>query len=654
MKRSVVTPLAMLGAAAVATVGVVTVHTTAGHPDVRPAGSAVSGAVGAPATGGRGGTGHSAPASGRAADVAASKATEVGAKWTPRPAAYDEVVERDVPITMSDGTRLYADVYRPARGGKAAPGRFPVLLTQIPYNKNVFGIVPGFAHFPYLVRRGYVQILADVRGTGSSGGTWSSFGKREQRDSRELVRWAASSQRSWSNGKVGTVGASYMGINQLFTAAQRPPGLKASFAMVPSADPYRDVAFSGGQVDVGFTPGWLSLITGTGAVPPTYTATDPGDGTLQGIKTLLEHTGNMASHTTPLLLEAATGGDRAFDGPWWRERSPIEVVDRIRTPMFIAGGWYDIFQRGEPLLYERLQRNGVPSKLLMGPWNHVQASEMPEYDALRLRWFDHYLRGVPDPTLNSDLAPVTYYELGSGKWRTAGKWMPPDVHARAYQLDGPAGPGNPGALTTRTAKAAEPDRIVPLAVTGLCTRSTSQWVLLNPPIDDVCGRDQRLDSSLGTTYDLPPSSKPLRLLGPVNARLFASTTAKDGMIAARLESVAPDGTVQQLSGGWQVLSLRKLDRPRSRIVDGRILQPYHAYTRDSVRPVDAGVPMEVNVEIFPTGAVIPAGHRLRLNLQAFDTPHLLPTLPQALNSAGVISIHHDAAHPSQLILPVRR
>lgn len=653
MKRSLVTPLAVLGAAVLATAGVVIVQTVAGQQRVQPVSSAVSDAVGTLAPAARDQASHSAAASRRAADANAPNAPEAVGTWTPRPATYEIVVERDVPITMSDGTRLYADIYRPARDGKAAPGRFPVLLTQTPYNKNGAAVASIAGSFPYLISRGYVQVLADVRGTGSSRGTWGTFSKREQRDGDELVRWAASSQRAWSNGKVGTVGASYMAINQLFTAAQRPSGLKASFAMVPGADPYRDTSFSGGQVDVGFVPFWLSLITGAGLVPPAYTATDPGDGTLEGITTLLEHAGNTASHTTPLLLEGALGGERAFDGPWWRERSPIEVVDNIRTPMFVVGGWYDIFQRGTPLLYERLQRNGVPTKLLMGPWNHLQASEPPDIDPLRLRWFDHYLRGMPDATLNSDIAPVTYYELGADKWRTAGKWMPPDVHARAYQLDGPAGPGSPGTLTTGTAKTAEPDSIAQVPVTGLCTRSTSQWTAgILAATDNICARDQRLDSSLGTTYDLPPSNKALRLLGPVNARLFTSTTAQDGMIAARLESVAPDGTVQQLTAGWQVLSLRKLDRSRSRIVDGRVLQPYHPYTRDSVRPMAQA--MEVNVEIFPTGAVIPAGHRLRLNLQAFDTPHLLPTLPQGLNSAGVISIHHDATHPSQLILPVRR
>ncbi|MGH3503909.1 MAG: CocE/NonD family hydrolase, partial [Nocardioidaceae bacterium] len=156
-------------------------------------------------------------------------------RWQARPATYGVAKTSNVAITMSDGVVLYADVYRPAGpDGKPAAGTFPVVLTQNPYNKST--PVLGFSN-TYLVKRGYVDVVVDVRGTGSSHGTWSSFGKREQRDGYELVRWAHS--RAWSNGKVALWGASYMAINQFFTAAQHPPGLKALFPIVPAGDVYR-------------------------------------------------------------------------------------------------------------------------------------------------------------------------------------------------------------------------------------------------------------------------------------------------------------------------------------------------------------------------------------------------------------------------------
>src|SRR5436305_3467923 len=116
---------------------------------------------------------------------------------------------------MSGGSVLYVDTVRTAdSSGNALPGPHPVLLTQTPYNKN------GALSFEddYLVEHGYVQVIADVRGTGSSEGTWNSFGRREQRDGYELVRWVR--RQRWSNGRVGLHGTSYGAINQILTSEE--------------------------------------------------------------------------------------------------------------------------------------------------------------------------------------------------------------------------------------------------------------------------------------------------------------------------------------------------------------------------------------------------------------------------------------------------
>src|SRR5258708_18335967 len=113
-----------------------------------------------------------------------------------------------------------------------------------------------------MVTRGYVQVIADVRGTGGSEGAWDSFGTREQLDGKEIVNWAA--EQPWSNGNIGLHGTSYGAINQLFTAAQHPEGLKAIFPIVPMSDAYRDITGSGGQINTSFIPSWLGLVTALG------------------------------------------------------------------------------------------------------------------------------------------------------------------------------------------------------------------------------------------------------------------------------------------------------------------------------------------------------------------------------------------------------
>ncbi|MGZ4493213.1 MAG: CocE/NonD family hydrolase [Nocardioides sp.] len=585
----------------------------------------------------------------------AAAATGTPSGWTARPATYGVAVTQDVRVTMSDGNVLRVNVYRPARAdGSPAPGRFPVILTQTPYNKSAPQL--GFRD-DYLVQRGYVQVVADVRGTGSSAGTWDSFGSREQEDGAELVRWAHSSKRPWSNGDVGLWGISYAAINQFFTAAQHPAGLKAMFPIVPAGDVYRDVVASGGQIDAGFIPLWLGLVTATGAVPPAYTAVDPAS----ALAVLLQHAAGALAFQGTTIGGAVAGGDPSYDGKFYRQRSPLGVVDKVDVPTFVVGGEYDLFQRGEPMLYQRLRAAGVPTRLLIGPWTHLQASSgpglpaegVPSLDALALRWFDHYLRGTADPSLGTDVKPVTYYEIGSGHWRTAPRWLSADVHARAWHLDGTATPGTPGTLTTASPTTDGADQVYPVPVAGLCTRSASQWTAGIVAVPG-CETDDRVNDSTATSYQTAPLAGPVRVLGPVNARLFVSSTAKDGMLSVHVEDVAPDGSVDRLTGGWQVLSHRATDPTREVRRDGEVLQTWHPFTKAAQLPVEPGKVYRVDVEVFPTGAVLRTGHRLRISVQAFDTPHLLAPLPQLTDSlGGIITIHHSERYPSRLVLPVR-
>lgn len=584
--------------------------------------------------------------------VAATSTTAPASGWKARPATYGVSTTKDVALKMSDGVVLRADVLRPARAdGTPAPGRFPVIVTQTPYNKNAPRL--NFAN-EYLVTRGYVQVIADVRGTGGSDGQWSSFGPREQLDGKEIVEWAHSSARSWSNGNVGLYGVSYGAINQFLTAAQHPAGLKAMFPIVPAGDVYRDVVASGGQIDVGFIPLWLGLVTGAGLVPPSYTATDPAS----GISALLNHVQGATAFQGPTIGSAVTGDGQAYDGEFYKVRSPLNVVDKVKVPAFVVGGEYDLFQRGEPLLYERLRANGVPTRFLFGPWTHLQAAgadlsgaRVGTMDELVLRWMDRYVRGRADAALATDVKPVTYYEIGSGTWRNAPGWMPASTEARTFQLDGAATPGTPGKLVRGTSSGGADD-VYPVPVAGLCTRSASQWtagLLAVPPCED-----NALNDSLGTSYETAPLGSDLPILGPINAQLFASSTRPDAMLSVHVEDVAPDGHVERLTGGWQVLSHRALVASRNRVVDGQVIQPYHPFTKAAQVPMESGKVARIDVEVFPTGAVIKKGHRLRITVQQFDVPHLLAPLPQLVDSLGsVVTLHHSAKYPSRLVLPVR-
>lgn len=607
------------------------------------------------------GTGSAVAAAPAPEPPATTVAPGLASGWTARGEDYPNVAKQTgLAIPMSDGTVLRGDLLLPAGADKqAVPGRFPVVVTITAYNKDVQQYAGGLAGGDpdYLVKRGYAQLTVDARGTGSSAGEWCAFCTRENKDSAEVMTWAH--RQPWSNGKTAMAGPSYMAINQIFAAAGRPPGLKAIFPQVPGADVYRDVVASGGQLDVGFIPLWLGLVTATGIIPPTT----PSPTSLSNYLTvLIEHLGGATGFTAPLLTQAVLGSTPAYDGDFYTQRSPINVVSRVDVPTFLVSGEYDLFQRGTPLLFENLDNRHIPVRMIIGPWNHLQASGgdlvadagLGTLDELKLRWFDHYVKGIADPALDSDIAPITYYEQGTGAWRTTRHWVGADRKAISYRLSGTSKTaGAAGGLTTGTARNGT-SSVYPVPVSGLCTRSTDQWtagLTTEAPIPNPCLTDNSLNDKTGVVFETPPVAEPITFQGPINAHLFVSSSSGDGMLSVAVEDEAPDGSVSRLTGGWQVISLRDLDTSRSRYLDGQLIQPYHPYTQASQHKLRLGEVAPVDVEVFPTGASIQPGHRLRIAVQAFDVPHLLPMLPDLLGTLTVLKVHNSAKYPSMLTLP---
>ena len=583
--------------------------------------------------------------------------------WAPRPEQYAGTVKQtDLEIPMSDGTILRGDLTLPADAdGQPVDKRFPVVVTITAYNKTALASTGlGGSTGDYLVKRGYAQLTVDARGTGSSNGQWNAFDTRENTDAGEIMTWAH--EQPWSNGKTAMTGPSYMGISQLWAAAAQPPGLKAIFPQVPGADVYRDVVASGGAIDVGFIPLWLGLVTGTGLIPPAVGASDPQS----ALSIYLDHLMGAGGFTAQVIPQALLAQEPAYDGEFYEQRSVINVIDRVRVPAFFVSGEYDLFQRGTPLLFEALQRNGVPTRLVTGPWDHLEGSSAAEIDEagygtleeLQLRWFDHYVKGRPDRALDRDIPPLTYYEQGSGRWTHADRWIDRDLRARSYRLSGSSTTGLVnGSLTTGTTEPGTAD-VLPLPVAGACTRSANQWTagvanagLQQLPLPNPCLDDNRLNDLSGVVFETEPMTRATSIRGPINARLWTSVTgAGDGMLSVSVEDVAPDGTVSRLTGGWQVLSMAELDEGRSRYLDGKLIQPFHPFTQESQAPLSGVEP--VDVEVFPTAARIAEGHRLRVAVQAFDLPHLLPTLPTLLGSLSVITLHTGPETPSELTVPV--
>ena len=584
----------------------------------------------------------------------------------PGPALYPKIaVQHDVPIVMRDGTKLFADVYRPATAdGTPVATRLPVVLTQTPYNKNALGAAgnggPGATisgPAPLLVTHGYVQVLVDVRGTGDSEGAWDSFGEQEQNDSLDIARWVA--VQPWSDGRLALFGASYMGINQFFTAAQHPPGLKAMFPIIPAEDVYRDVTWHGGGVDASFIPFWLGLVTALKVLPPGYTAQDP----VEAMKVLAGRGTAGLQFDTDALLSTATRDDLAFDGPFYRLRSPGRVAGQVTVPTFITGGWFDLFQRGEPRLYQELNLKPGRKQLLMGPWYHITAGHglgakgaPPPLDALALAWFDRWVKHIHNGV--ERFGPVTLYQLGADRWARARSWPRKDVtYGRLYlrhEISGSASSVHDGSLSSTAPSAAASDTMPANVLNGLCARSTVQWTAGLVPPGQPCETDNRSIERSGLTYTTTPFAHQLHISGPIDLHLIGATTAQDTNWIATVSDVSPGGKSTQMTAGWLMSSRRAVDRLRSTMTfGGQLVAPFHPFTRASLLPVNPGERERLDVEIFNTDAVFRPGHRLRLTLTSGDIPHVLATVPDALAQVGgVDTAFEDPADPSYLELPI--
>jgi putative CocE/NonD family hydrolase len=579
--------------------------------------------------------------------------------WTARPATYGVFVQKNLPITMSDGAVLDAEIHYPADPSdttKPAAGRFPALLVQTPNNKAQQN-PPEDNH----VERGYVDVIVDVRGTGSSEGAFEgSYTAASQRDSVELIRWIVG--QGWSNGNVGTHGESYFGINQLLAAAQASQdpvaskALKAIFPVVPEGDLYR-TNFPGGYLTS--LSGFALLYASDGLQPPGYTTTDP----LRALRSLGGKVGGTELQAANLAGLAA-GDGRTYDGPAYASSSPLAYIEKgwIKTPTFLAGGWYDALSQADvPKMFHALQAQGVPVKMVMGPWYHTTAGTGLPQDGLatlqelQLRWFDRWLSGARDRGLKS-FGPVVYHRLGESHFHTASTWPVPGVRYRHAYLDGASTPGTSGALsaTAPTATGGAGDVLPWQPVSGVCTRSTYVGTFGLAPTTP-CETNDAANDATGLTYDLPVKEA-LDLTGPMSAHLFVSTSREDAFVTLHLSDVDPaTGASNEITGGWDSLVFRALDDAHSTKVGSDYVIPYHPYTQASEASanIQPGQIYDWWIELRPSAVRIPAGHTLRFSIQTSDAVRFLPTLNRASQTVGsTLTVYHDAAHPSMIVLPV--
>jgi uncharacterized protein len=507
----------------------------------------------------------------------------------------------EVFIPMKDGVKLAADLWRPDEGA----GPFPVLLEYLPYRKTEAR--GGSNHlYSYFVSRGYVVARVDIRGTGNSEGTLIpyEYSEIEQRDGEEVIAWLAA--RPFSNGNVGMFGISWGGFNSIHMAMRNPPALKAIIAVDATDDLYHD--------DVHYMDGIMHVDTWEMS-QDLWNAMPGAPGYV-----LDESYFRDRFDQPPWML---TYKAQQRDGPFWDRTALKARYESIRIPSFLIGGWYDGYRDSIPRMLEHVK---APVKAIVGAWDHTWPDEpypKPGFDWRNeaVRWFDQWLKGkdtgiMKEPRLAVYVRdwhpPGPYLETAPGHWRSEDGWPIARIRERVLH------PRDDRSLRDEAGGAAV-DQLRYVPTTGVEAGGPVLWW------GDVAP-DQRPTDAFSLVYDTPPLEEDVEILGMPKAMLRVSADAPLIDWYARVNDVAPDGTVTQVTGagenGAQRVSARE---PRA---------------------IEKGEAFPLEIEMHFTSWVFPKGHRIRLSVSNAQWPMLWPT-PYAATTS--LYLGPDA---SRLVLPV--
>lgn len=572
----------------------------------------------------------------------------------------------NVGVTMTDGAVMRANI------ALAGHGRHPTIMIESGYNKDS-GSAPGqcLSADENLTKAGFNVITFDERGTGSSDGTWGVWDARTQLDYKQELTWVE--RQPWSNGKIGTTGASYLAITSLLVAATGDPHVKAVFAIAPTADPYRDVVYFGGELNTTFMPLWIGLDQHQNTNLPTQLT--QGDVSGPVALNIVNHftggpavVGGKAVASGLALDEHNQGIDSPYENAAWRSLSVAARASNIHAAVFWQGGWYDIFQRGEAYLFKALDHTPPGGKVWVQGANYhsnVDPALWPKlgYGATEedteIAWFQHWLNGAHNIfSPQNRVAPVNLYNVGANRWQKAPNWPLPRTRWTNLYLSstasGSATSLHDGSLTSAKAAATGSESMPFQAAGDLCSRSTAQWSA-GIGAGTPCETNETSSETTELTFTTPVMKQPMHLAGPITLNLWATLTgASDTSFFTALTDVNGNTSTTMTSGALDA-EFRAIDPSMSwHNQAGQTILPYHPFTADSLETVPAGIPRLYQIEIFPTDWTIQPGHRLRLILSTADTPHFaVPANRLAHMLGGTITVLNSGAHRSSLLMPLQ-
>jgi len=600
------------------------------------------------------------------------------------------IVDRKVMVTMRDGKRMQADIYRPKDESK----KYPVIFVRTPYNFNYWDVELGaprdMSAALDAVKRGYAYIEMNERGRYFSEGDYDILGT-PLTDSDDALDWMGG--LPWSADKVGLIGCSSTAEWQLAVASR---GNKALATFIPESfgagvgrvGPYYEQGnwFRGGAVQMLFT----TWVYGSGLQTNDGKPNFPPGMSQQALVTaaksydLSSHSpavdwGKALAHLPEKDILAAVGAQHGIFADTTPSGQPGMILRTPNDPSWYKGGlwndsmkidipglwmmtWYDVSTAPNLAAYNYVRSTASPAVAneqyaIIAPTGHCGYKRAAEhtivgerdlgdarldYDALTFAWFDRYLKDQPSPLL--DKTPkVQYYTMGLNKWQASDTWPPKDAKPVTFYLAG-AGRANSlngdGALVPapQPKDAADnfvydPMNPVPTHGGGFCCMGAD----FKPGALDQRSEEMRDDILV---YSTGPLKDGIEVSGPIDVTLYVSSDAKDTDFTVRLIDVLPDGTAYNIDENIQRVRYREgYDKPPVFI------------EKDKVYKI-AFQPMQTSIYFAP-------GHQIRIEVSSSNFPRFDRNLntggDNVSESEGVVAhnaIHHSAQYPSTVTLSV--
>jgi uncharacterized protein len=592
---------------------------------------------------------------------------------------WADFVRREVMIPMRDGTKLYTVMVM-----KKGTTNAPILLSRTPYDahgalfsnpsQRIEDVVP--AMYKEFVEDGYIIVQQDIRGMHRSQGTWvltrpivgplNHTGIDEATDAYDTIDWLVKNVPE-SNGRVGTIGSSYLGFTTLMTEINPHPALKAAVPESPMVDTWMgDDDFHNGAFRQSSWDYFLEMSTGKGDAKAAIPRGQGDDYTA--------------------YLEAGSAGDfarlwrvdqvpfirKVMDNPAYTDFWQLQAVDRwfaarpLKVPtMLEVGQWDQEDSYGAPAVYRALKDRYEGTDMLhlvIGPWRHSGANhygyELGDLtfagDTARQwrtqymkPWLDHYLKGAPDPHIPAALT----YATGIDKWEGSPKWPVGTPTPLYLSTNGSAGFDRPAA-SGHDDYLSDPANPVPFLPRPINMADSDQW-------HSWLTRDQRFVDGRPDviSYTTAPLDKPVHIMGPPQVDLFAATTGTDSDWVVKVIDVYPNDIPEGRSQGAKP-SMAGYELPIGiDIFRGR-------YVLDKAHPaaLSPGKVEEYRFGLPNVDHVFLPGHRIMVQVQSSLFPlydrNPQSFVPNIFNAkAGdylkaMQSIYRGGTTPSAILLPV--